>query len=130
MLLIIDTNILIEIDGGNEHLIRQIEDVMSEDPDAEPAVTWVNYFEFYYGKTKKPETAQKALEFLANFSYLGMDKEATQVFAHLRRDRINVTDVKDFDLVIASIAMANNAMLITKDKDFKRVKNLNVKILE
>ncbi len=130
MLLVIDTNILIEIDGGNEHLIKQIEEIMHDDPDAEPAVTWVNYFEFYYGKTKKLESAQKALEFLANFSYLGMDKEATQIFAHLRRDKINATDVKDFDLIIASIVMANSAILITKDKDFKRVKNLNVNVLE
>ena len=130
MLLIIDTNILIEIDWGNEDLIKRIENIMLDYPDAEPAVTWVNYFEFYYGKAKKPETAQKALEFLANFSYLGMDIEATQTFVHLRRDKINAPDVKDFDLVIASITIANDAILITKDSDFKQVKNLNVKFLE
>ena len=49
MLLILDTNILIEIDRGNAELIKKLNNVVSSYPISVSAITWVNYSEFYYG---------------------------------------------------------------------------------
>lgn len=125
MLVILDTSILIDIEQGNPSVVARLEKLIEELPNPEPAIAWVSFFEFYYGAMGS-ESEQKSLEFLNKFYFIGMDKEATRIFTSFKKAK---SDVKDFDLLIASIALAQNAMLITRDSDFKRVKGLNLRLL-
>ena len=126
MLFILDTSILIDIDKGDEDVINFLREIATDHQSAEPAITWVTFFEFYYGALGEAGNAKKALEFLGSFSFLPMDQEATETFTRLKKEK---ADVKDFDLLISSIAITNRAILITKDGDFKRVKGLSYKII-
>ena len=126
MIVIFDTNILIDIDHGRSDVIESVSALVEELPATEYAITWVTFYEFYYGAYPNDAVVKRSLEFLNKFSFLAMDKEATKVFTYLKKEK---TDVKDFDLLIAAITIANNAILITRDTDFKRIKNLQVKIL-
>ena len=127
MILVLDTSILIDIDRGNESTIFQLNALIDEFSNTEPAISWVSFFEFYYGTFQSEEGGGKSLEFLNKFSFLGMDKEATKIFTKFKKEK---TNVKDFDLLIASVTIANNAILITKDSDFKIIKGLSYKIIE
>lgn len=126
MLAIFDTNILIALDKGDQQAVSKIRELGNEFQSLEAAVTWVNFFEFYYG-AKGEALATKSLDFLNKFTFLGMDRESTKIFTKLRRAGSNV---KDFDLLIASIALANNAILFTRDGDFKHVPELKYKLIE
>lgn len=127
MLLILDTNILIEIDRGNAELIKKLNMVVSSYPNSASAVTWVNYSEFYYGTLDKEKIADDVAEFLAKFTFLEMDLKATKIFTKLRKTK---TPASDFDLMIAAVVMANYGILITRDKNFGNIDGLKTVILD
>ena len=127
MLILLDTSILIEIDAGNQKVISKLSELANGYPASDCAISWVNFFEFYYGSMGDQKMAENCLQFLNKFSFLEMTKEATKIFTRFRKEK---TNVKDFDLLIGSIAIANNALLVTMDGDFKRIKGLNYRLIE
>lgn len=126
MLVILDTNILIDLDKRSEATIRAIRELLDSQEHAEPAITWVTFSEFYYGSLSDSTQSKKALDFLKNFTFLPMDEPASALFAQLRKDKVQVSD---FDLLIASVVLTNDAVFITRDQDFKRVPGLNVVVI-
>ncbi len=126
MLLVFDTNVLIDMNVGQEGTIAKVREFVSGLPSIDCAITWVNFFEYYYGAHETETSANESLEFLNTFTFLPMDKEATKLFSVLKKRKLSV---KDFDLLIASVCLANGALLLTRDGDFKRVPNLNCKII-
>lgn len=121
MLVILDTNILIDIEKGFEKTILQLKTLTSELVISEPAITWISYYEFSFGA----KNDKKSDDFLNNFVFLDMTKEATTVFTKLKKQNLSV---RDFDLLISSVVIAHGGLLITKDRDFQNVPGLNVKI--
>ncbi|MGV8085763.1 MAG: type II toxin-antitoxin system VapC family toxin [Candidatus Bilamarchaeum sp.] len=122
MLVVLDTNILIDIEKGFESTISKLTELSSTLPISDPAITWANYYEFYFGVSNTKE----ATMFLDNFVFLEMTKEATAIFTRLKKQNLQV---KDFDLLISSVVIANNALFITKDQDFKKIPGLKYKLL-
>jgi predicted nucleic acid-binding protein len=121
MLVLLDTNILIDIEKGHQDTIEKLKALYLQFPNSELSVSWANYFEFYFGNETK-----EARDFLTQFAFMEMDKKSTEIFTELKKRKL---DVNDFDLLIASVAIANGAMLVTKDNDFEKVKGLNLKMI-
>jgi tRNA(fMet)-specific endonuclease VapC len=86
----------------------------------EVATSWVTAAELYYGAAKSKSPAQNRElvgRFLATLPVLGLDELATQIFgeakALLEREGRRLDDA---DLLIASIAIANRAVVITGNR--------------
>jgi predicted nucleic acid-binding protein len=122
MLVLFDTNILIDIEKGHEKTIEKLRELSRQFLNSRPAISWANYFEFYFGN----ET-EEARNFLGRFIFMEMDKKATEIFVELKKRKL---EVSDFDLLIASVSIANGAMLVTKDKDFRKINGLNLRLLD
>lgn len=60
---------------------------------------------------------------LDELEHLEAGKESAKKLNELRD---KYPETKTFDLMIAGICLANNAPIITKDKDFEKIKELEV----
>lgn len=67
---------------------------------------------------------------LSNIETLPHTQEAAQIGAEIFKElKEKGNNINEFDILIAGICKANNATLITLDKDFAKINNLNAKIL-
>ncbi len=67
---------------------------------------------------------------LAGVIILDYDKQCAEISAKIDKEMSKIgKKLGIFDMLIASVAVRNNLTLVTFDKDFSRIKNLDVKIL-
>ncbi len=124
---IFDTDILIYFLKGDQQIVKRFAKIPLDDL----YTTRINYTELFYGaynSTKKDKNLKLIKEFLKEFKIVEFDKSASEIFAKQKALlKQNGKLIQDFDLMIASIAIANNSILVTNNtKHFKRVKNLKV----
>ena len=61
---------------------------------------------------------------------LGIIQELSEIFAKIRASLRNKGELIDnFDILIAATAIEYNLILVTSDKDFKRIEGLNLKLI-
>jgi len=128
MTLALDTNILIEVDLLNQTVIEKLNNIR-EKISAKPVLPSPVISEYYYGflGTKKKE---KALKFVEGFDVLNTSKNSSLLFAELRHKLMKSGKIlTDMDILIASICIDNNATLVTMDKQFEDINELNKIIL-
>lgn len=121
---ILDSDVCIEILRGN---VKVIEKRRAVDDDV--ATTWVTASELAYGaeKSRDPErNLTLATEFLATLPIVGLDLPAALEFgrrkAGLERSGMRVADA---DLLIAAIALAHGASVVTGNrKHYERIEGL------
>ena len=124
---ILDSDILIYFLKGKEDIIQKVISL----PKNDLYITIINYTELLYGiynSNKISQNKEKILPFLENFKILQFDKKSSEVFAKLKaklKKQGNI--IADMDLMIASIAIANKAILFTNNiKHFERIKELKI----
>ena len=125
--LLLDSDILIYFLKGKLEIVEQF---VKHPPD-DLLTSRINYTELLYGaynSTRIERNLQTILEFLENFEILEFDKRAAKIFAAEKaRLKKRGTIVADMDLMIASIAIANDIALVTNNiKHFERIKDLTV----
>ncbi|MCY4471078.1 MAG: type II toxin-antitoxin system VapC family toxin [Thiotrichales bacterium] len=121
---ILDSDVCIEILRGNVEVIERRRNV-----DDEVATTWITAAELAYGaeKSRDPErNVTLVTEFLATLPIVGLDQIAALEFgrrkAKLERAGMRVADA---DLLIAAIALANGASVVTGNrKHYERIEGL------
>ncbi len=126
---ILDSDILIYFLKGEKKVVEKVISL----PKDELNITIINYTELLYGiynSNKITQNKEKILPFLDHFKMLQFDKNASIVFAKLKAKlKKQGQIIADMDLMIASIAISNKAILFTNNlKHFKRIEEL--KILE
>lgn len=109
MLAIFDTNIIIDyLESGNTKAERELEKFSNK------AISLITYIELLSG-IKRPEaqlTMQKYLE--ENFQVIKVtDNIAEETIAIRRSNKLKLPDS-----IILATAMVNNALLVTRDKNF------------
>ncbi len=124
---ILDSNILIYFLKGQKDVIQKVISLSKDDL----YITIINYTELLYGiynSNKITQNKEKILPFLENFKILSFDKNSSEIFAKLKAKlKKNGNIVADMDLMIASIAISNNAILFTNNlKHFSRIEGLNI----
>ncbi len=124
---ILDSDILIYFLKGRRDTVERVIAL----PKAHLYITIINYAELLYGvynSTKITHNREKIVPFLENFKLLPFDKEASRIFARQKAKlKKEGKPIADMDLMIASIAIANDACLFTNNlKHFNRVEGLKL----
>ena len=129
-MIVLDTNILIELVSHNTLIIKELQKVLEKYPST-PYIASPSYSEFLYGYVKKAAKEQeKAKEFLEQFTLLHTTKNSSLLLAKLKHElESKGKTIPIFDILIASIVLDKKANFITLDEHFKNISGLNVIIL-
>ena len=128
---LVDTSTLIEIENNNEVVVKGLERLRNNTPQASLYISIFTYSEFYYGIINKSEkNKHKVVERLNDYPLLNTTRKTAIVFSELlhsvkKKGRI----IPHFDLFIAALAIENDMMLITGDNHFKEIPELKSIIL-
>ena len=123
---ILDTDVCIELLRGNTRVIER----RRRTPDA-VATTWITACELAYGaaQSRAPEANQAlVVAFLATLPILELDWVAAEHFGRLKADLERAgTLLADADLLIAAIALARSAGLVTGNRrHYERIPELSI----
>ena len=135
-MIIFDTNTVTHYSYGNEKIRARIDQISADDV---LAVTIITRMEVLQGRFASILNAAKEAEILTamkrfreaealldSFRVVDLDSTAAQLFEKLRKQK-KLQSVGRPDLLIACIALANKATLVTRNtKDFKDVTGLRV----
>ena len=123
--MILDTDTISYFLRGDEKVRKQFIKYRHE-----LASTTINYAELIYGLKRKDNKnlLPKVERIFDNLTLFTFDKKASRVFSVLKALLSqNGTIVADMDLMIASIAIANDAVLISNNlKHFGKIEGLRV----
>ena len=124
---LLDTDTIIYSLKGHEvvkkNLQRHIEDPMK--------ISIITLMELYYGAHKSEKVAgnlAKVKRLETVFDIIPTGKESAEIFGILKATLEKIcTRLDDFDLIIASCAMAHNLTLVTNNiRHFKRIEGLKL----
>ncbi len=130
MTLVFDTSVLIDIQRNHTPTIAVMRELRKMHP-LPAQITVISYFEFLYGlHEKNPRNKGKAFSFVNNFGVLQTTKTTAAILADLK----HIYDKKGLmislaDLLTASLVLENNMTLLTKDKDFENIKELETVVI-
>ncbi len=130
MTLVIDTSVLVCLEKGKKDVINSMENMRKSHP-APPCITFMTYFEFLFGlNERKPANKNESVSFLETFRFLSPTKTTAAILSSLKYkyERLG-KPVPLADLMIASQAIENNMTLITADKTFLEIEELQKIIL-
>ena len=129
MSVILDTSILIGLQRGDQVVKREIESLSRLFP-ATPSITFLNIFEYLVGIRILTKRKAQAIKLLENFDVINTTAKMAEVMASLRSkyDKRGMM-LSLSDLLIAGLAIENDMVLVTSDKDFEVIKELRVKFV-
>lgn len=123
-MLVLDTNILIDIEKNDVPLKEQLRK-HSTLYGGNPCITALTYAEFLFGYLSKPKGMDQALQILNLYTILHTTKESAQCIAELQYSlEKKGTPLPLADVITAAIVLTHGATLITRDNDFKRIEKL------
>ena len=129
---LLDTKICIYIiKKSPEKVIKKLEAIIKAEVKNEIYLFSIADSELYYG-VEKSTLIDKNLEalkgFLTPFQVVDFDLKSAVIFGQVRANlEKRGTVIGPYDLQIASVAMANDFILVTNNtKEFKRVAGLNI----
>ena len=130
MILVFDTSILIDIENRNKDVILKIKE-MSKLYTTPAMITFINYFEVFHGITNKsPSKKEKAEAFLEIFNMMQPTKQTARILSKLKEkyDKIG-KPISLTDFIIAAQVIENDALLLTRDRDFEKIEEMNKVII-
>jgi len=127
MMYILDTNICIYLLNGNKKIESKIKSIGIYSI----AITNTVLAELYFGaynSVKIKENIDRIDEFRKNLTIIQEDAESSRLFGKIKAElKSSGNLIDDFDILIASIALANDCTIVTNNEShFKRIKNLTV----
>jgi tRNA(fMet)-specific endonuclease VapC len=124
---LLDTNTASYVIKGN---VPHVRERLLSVPMAEVGISVVTEAELRFGVTRKAEATHLKLavdEFLLRVEILPWDSAAARHYATLRSAlEDSGTPMGNLDLMIAAQALAADAVLVTHDRVFRRVKHLKI----
>lgn len=118
---LLDTSVIIGLLRGEEKTKE-----LAADEEETQCTCFPIQYELYRGTrlARNTEEGKKEVESLMDeLETLELGKEAARKVAELRE---KYPEINSFDLMIAGICIANNTEIITKDKDFAKIDELNI----
>jgi tRNA(fMet)-specific endonuclease VapC len=124
---LLDTNTVSYVIKGNFPRVRER---LLRVPISEVAISVVTEAELRFGVARLPHATKLASiveEFLLRVEVLAWDSAAARVYAHLRAAlEEHGEPMGNLDLMIAAQALADELILVSNDRVFRRVKGLKV----
>jgi tRNA(fMet)-specific endonuclease VapC len=125
-MIVIDTSVLIDALHRKQAALRKILEL--EETGETLCTTQINVLELFkgvYSPIRSERGLQKVKMLLDAFVILTIDEDAYEMFGELSAElRRRGEAIGDFDELIASIALANGAAIISRDGHFRRVPGL------
>ncbi len=117
MFLVFDTSVVIEIERGNREIIRKLNELRRLYP-APPKISFIVYYELIHGIRKRsPKNKAKVEKIINAFEVLHTTNTTARNLSKLKgKYELSLTD-----LFIASQVMEEKGILITRDKDFDKI---------
>ncbi|MCX7760768.1 MAG: type II toxin-antitoxin system VapC family toxin [Hydrogenothermaceae bacterium] len=120
-LILLDTNIIIELLKGNEKTKALLNNINSNF-----SVSVITQMELYYGAFNKKELI-KIKKFLSEFNIFHIDEEISKKAIELIEKYSKSHNLNIPDALIASTAICKKAILLTYNlKDFQYIENLKI----
>lgn len=126
MSLILDTSILIAIEKRDKIVLDKLNEINKVE-NIPPKISFISYYEFLKGlKIRKPKKYNELLEFINKFFVLQTTKKTAEILSDLKikYDSLGLS-LPLADLLIASQSLENHLTLITRDKDFEKITEIN-----
>ena len=124
---LLDTNTASYIIRGN---IPRVRERLLKVPMAQVAISAVTEAELRFGVARRPESAELKIavdEFLLRVESLSWDSEAAKQYASVRAGLERIGEpLGNLDTMIAAHAVAAQAVLVSSDRAFRRVKDLKI----
>lgn len=125
-MIIFDSSLLIDIERKYKHTIEKLQGIIAANPSA-LAITFPSIMEFAYGSFKSGKSLDYIKNTLSQYTLIPTTPDAGFLYGKIKLNLEKTGKlIGDFDILIAAIVILNNATLITKDKDFNRIKELRV----
>ena len=125
-MIVIDTSVLIDALHRKQAALRKI--LKLEETGETLCTTQINVLELYkgvYSPIRSERGLQKVKKLLDAFVILSIDEDVYDMFGELSSElRRRGEAIGDFDELIASIALANGAVIVSGDTHFRRVPGL------
>lgn len=123
---VLDTDVCVEILRGNAQVLAARRSTSDR-----VATTWITAAELFFGAahSNRPEENEVLVRrFLGTLHLLGLDGMSVELLGrHKSRLEREGRRVADADLLIASIALAHNAILITgNERHYERIPDLSL----
>ena len=131
MTLLLDTSILISIERKERDIVSKISEI-SKTHYQHPLISFISYFEFYSGLIEKNvKNKQIMIQFINKFNCLKASSATAQILAELKYkyEKKGIT-IPLADMIIASHAKEFNLTLITTDKVFEKIDDINKIIMD
>jgi len=120
-MIILDTNILIEILKGDRKTVDTVESLTEQ-----LSISSITAMELYYGALNKAEL-KKLEKFVSLFDIIHIDETISRMAVKLIKRYAKSHSLDIPDSLIASTALLNDAMLLTYNKkDFKYIEGLKL----
>ena len=125
-MLILDTSVLIDLENKKTETLSKLKNLSKLYP-SPPRITFMNYFEFLHGIMQKNVAKKEtAVAFIELFEMLQPTKKTAKILSDLKEKydkKGKPLPLADF--LIASQAIENSGFLVTKDKDFESIEEVN-----
>ena len=125
-MIVIDTSVLIDALHRKEAALRKILEL--EETGETLCTTQINVLELYrgvYSPTRSEAGLERVKKLLDAFVILSIDEDVHNMFGELSAElKRRGEAIGDFDELIASIALANGAAIVSRDGHFQRVPGL------
>ena len=122
VILILDTSAIVEILRGSQKGKEIVGNFLNEDA----AISAFSAYELLWSR---PEKEREILEFVKRFNVLNFELEQSIKAAEIKRILKNKgITINEVDIFIASIAIMAGFLLVSCDKDFKKIPGLKARI--
>ena len=131
MTLLLDTSILIGMQRKEKEIIEKLNELKKIH--FQPAsISFISYFEFYYGLIEKSiKNRQVMMDFINKFNCLKASSITAEILAELKNKYEKKGIVIGLaDLIVASQAKENNMLLVSTDKTFEKIDDINKIIID
>ena len=129
-MLLLDTSILIHQQRGDAAIKKRLDSLSKRFP-ATPSVTFINVFEYLIGIKLWTKRKNEATKFLENFNIINTTERTAEIMTSLKLkyDKAGL-QFSLADLIIASLAIENNMILVTSDRDFEDIRELKLELID
>lgn len=131
MMFIFDTSAIIALEKEDKSALKSISELLKKQT-GPPQASFVTYYEFLYGtKNRSLNNQLRAIEFLNNFNCIPATRRTAEILASLRHNyKKKGVSVNLADMIIASQAKEHNLTLVTTDKIFEKIEDINKIIMD
>lgn len=131
MIFIFDTSAIIALEKEDKAALKLISELLKKQT-GPPQASFVTYYEFLYGtRNRSPRNQSRAIEFLNNFNCISATKKTAEIIAGLRdKYEKKGVSINLADMIIAAHAKEHNLTLVTADRAFDKVDDINKIILD